>query len=46
MQLIKNEGIQGYFSGVTGRVSWLTPRCALALTSYEYLSAHVFNSSK
>jgi hypothetical protein len=32
--MVKNEGVISLFSGVTGRMMWLTPRCAIAMTSY------------
>lgn len=35
IKLIKNEGVKAYFSGVSGRVSWLTPRGAIAMTGFE-----------
>ena len=35
MQMVRNEGVSALMAGVTGRIGWLTPRCAIAMTSYE-----------
>ena len=35
-QMLKKEGPMAFMDGVSGRVGWLLPRCALAMTSFEY----------
>jgi len=30
------EGPMAFMDGVTGRIGWLLPRCALAMTGFEY----------
>lgn len=35
-QILKNEGPLALMDGVTGRVGWLLPRCALAMTGFEF----------
>lgn len=37
MKIIKREGVNALFDGVTARVMWLTPRLSIAMTSYEYV---------
>jgi hypothetical protein len=34
-QILKNEGIGGLMAGWSGRVGWLAPRCAVAVTAFE-----------
>jgi hypothetical protein len=35
---LKHEGAAAFFDGCLGRVAWLTPRCALAITAFEATS--------
>ena len=35
---VKNEGFGALFDGWAARVGWLTPRCALAMTSFGWLA--------
>eukprot|EP00036_Acanthoecidae_sp_10tr_P008318 CAMPEP_0182919078 /NCGR_PEP_ID=MMETSP0105_2-20130417/2451_1 /TAXON_ID=81532 ORGANISM="Acanthoeca-like sp., Strain 10tr" /NCGR_SAMPLE_ID=MMETSP0105_2 /ASSEMBLY_ACC=CAM_ASM_000205 /LENGTH=296 /DNA_ID=CAMNT_0025056203 /DNA_START=30 /DNA_END=920 /DNA_ORIENTATION=+ len=35
-KMLKHEGILSFMDGVTGRIGWLLPRCALAMTGFEY----------
>ena len=37
-QLMAKEGPAAFFDGLSGRVGWLLPRCALAMTGFEYVS--------
>mgnify|MGYP001422276291 CR=1 FL=1 len=46
LKIAKHEGPKAFFDGVSGRVFWLMPRCAIAMTSYEYISKHLNNSSE
>ena len=40
-QTVQKEGALALFDGVAARVGWLTPRCALAMTSFEYLAGQI-----
>jgi hypothetical protein len=35
-KILRHEGPKAFLDGVTGRVAWLVPRCALAMTGFEY----------
>lgn len=35
-KILKREGPMAFMDGVTGRIGWLLPRCALAMTGFEY----------
>lgn len=35
-KILKNEGPAAFMDGVSGRIGWLLPRCALAMTGFEY----------
>ena len=37
-QLVANEGVGAFFAGVSGRVGWLAPRCAIAVTAFEAIA--------
>jgi hypothetical protein len=36
-QIVEKEGPKALFDGWSGRVAWLTPRCAIAMTAFEGL---------
>ena len=38
-QLMAKEGPMAFFDGLSGRVAWLLPRCAFAMTGFEYVYA-------
>jgi solute carrier family 25 aspartate/glutamate transporter 12/13 len=40
-QILAKEGLGAFFSGWAGRVGWLTPRCAMAITSFEVISGYL-----
>ena len=40
-QLLQKEGAGAFFDGLSGRVGWLLPRCALAMTGFEYVNRHL-----
>lgn len=40
-QLLEKEGVRAFFDGLSGRVAWLLPRCALAMTGFEYVYARL-----
>ena len=40
-QLMAKEGPAAFFDGLSGRVGWLLPRCALAMTGFEYIFARL-----
>jgi hypothetical protein len=40
-QLMAKEGMMAFFDGLSGRVAWLLPRCALAMTGFEFVSARI-----
>jgi hypothetical protein len=35
-KIMKNEGATAFMDGVSGRIGWLLPRCALAMTGFEF----------
>ena len=35
-KILKREGPMAFMDGLSGRVAWLLPRCALAMTGFEY----------
>jgi hypothetical protein len=37
-QIVQKEGPKALFDGWSGRVAWLTPRCAIAMTAFESFS--------
>ena len=38
-QVVRKEGMRALFDGWSGRVAWLTPRCAIAMTAFETFAA-------
>ena len=40
-QILRKEGIAAFFAGWGGRVGWLTPRCAMAITSFETIYGYL-----
>jgi solute carrier family 25 protein 39/40 len=40
---LKHEGAIALFDGCAGRVAWLTPRCALAMTFFEIFAKALSN---
>ena len=37
-QMMANEGIMAFTHGVSGRVAWLAPRCAIAFAAFESIA--------
>ena len=37
-QMMAKEGPLAFLSGISGRVGWLAPRCALAVTAFESIA--------
>lgn len=35
-KILRSEGPWAFMDGVSGRIAWLLPRCALAMTGFEY----------
>ena len=44
-QLLAKEGAGAFFDGLSGRVAWLLPRCALAMTGFEFVSRELSRRS-
>ena len=45
-QLMEKEGAMAFFDGLSGRVAWLLPRCAFAMTGFEYVYAKLNEEKK
>ena len=40
-QMLAKEGPLAFFAGISGRVGWLAPRCALAVTAFESIAGMI-----
>ena len=41
LKILKHEGPAALFDGVSGRVGWLAPRCAIAITAFQSISGYL-----